>query len=124
MNRLTPTLLALLLCITAARADDPYKEGIRDYHSGLCYRARPYLDGPPEKAILWERGFRDAQRRDRDRVNRSHCRPSLLSARNEQWSREKICEIWGGSCPIMCWSISIKEAKYYGDFDCVLREEM
>jgi len=76
MNRLTPTLLALLLCITAARADDPYKEGIRDYHSGLCYRARPYLDGPPEKAVLWERGFRDAQRRDRNRVNRSHCRPS------------------------------------------------
>jgi hypothetical protein len=41
VNRLTPTLLALLLCITAASADDPYKEGVRDYYSGLCYRARP-----------------------------------------------------------------------------------
>ena len=57
MNRLTPTLLALLLCITAARADDPYKEGIRDYHSGLCYRARPYLDYEYRDGIALQRPF-------------------------------------------------------------------
>jgi hypothetical protein len=63
----------------SAPADDPYKEvkeGSRDYYSGLCYRARPYLDGPPEKAALWESGFRDAQRLDQDRVDRSYCFPN------------------------------------------------
>jgi hypothetical protein len=40
----------------ARNRDNPYTEGVRDYYSGLCYRARPYLDGPPEKAVLWERG--------------------------------------------------------------------
>jgi uncharacterized protein len=59
----------------SAPADDPYKEGSRDYYNGLCYRARPYLDGPPEKAALWESGFRDAQRRDQDRVDTSYCFP-------------------------------------------------
>jgi uncharacterized protein YecT (DUF1311 family) len=59
----------------SAPADDPYKEGSRDYYKGLCYRARPYLDGPPDKAALWESGFRDAQRRDQDRVDTSYCFP-------------------------------------------------
>src|SRR5262245_39059910 len=29
----------------------------------------------PRKPVPWERGFRYAQRRDHDRVDRSHCRP-------------------------------------------------
>ena len=59
-------IAALFLTTGAAHAEDrgnPYKEGVHDYYSGLCYRARPYPDGPPEKADLWERGFRNAQRR-------------------------------------------------------------
>jgi hypothetical protein len=52
---------------------NPYAEGIRDYYDGLCYRARPYLDGPEDKADLWERGFEAARKRDRDRVDRSPC---------------------------------------------------
>jgi hypothetical protein len=75
MKRLIYVLIATALCVTGARAEDPYKEGVSDYYSGLCYRARPYLDGSPDKAALWERGFRHAQRRDRNRVDRSHCRP-------------------------------------------------
>jgi hypothetical protein len=66
---------------TPANAEDPYKEGTREYYSGLCYRARPYLDGPPEKAALWESGFRDAQRRDQDRVDRSYCFPGRTDAK-------------------------------------------
>ena len=68
-------IAALFLATGTAHAgdmDNPYKEGIRDYYSGLCYRARPYDDGP--KSDLWERGFRNAQRRDHNRVDRSHCR--------------------------------------------------
>jgi len=52
-----------------------YKEGIRDWFDGLCYRARPYLDGPPEKAAAWERGWQDAQRRNPEPVDRSYCFP-------------------------------------------------
>ena len=59
-----------------SNTDDPFKEGIAAYYSGLCYRARPYLDGPEWKAVLWERGFIDAQRCDEDRVDRSYCYPS------------------------------------------------
>jgi hypothetical protein len=77
MKRLAAGLIALVLCTTDARTDDPYKEGVRDYYSSLCYRARPYLDGPPEKAAAWERGFRHAQRHDHDRVDRSHCRAGV-----------------------------------------------
>ena len=55
-----------------AKTPTPYTEGVRDYYDGTCYRARPYDDGA--KADLWERGFRDAQRRDHNRVDRSHCR--------------------------------------------------
>jgi len=54
-------------------AEHLHKEGAHDYYSGLCYRARPYLDSP-EKAVYWERGFRSAQRRNHNRVDRSHCR--------------------------------------------------
>ncbi len=36
---------------------DPYREGVRDYREGLCYRARPYLDGSPEQK-QWERGYK------------------------------------------------------------------
>jgi len=70
------TSIAMLLATGAAHAGDrdtPYAEGVRDYYSGTCYRARPY-DAPSEKADLWERGFRNAQRRDHNRVDRSHCR--------------------------------------------------
>jgi hypothetical protein len=56
-------------------AIDPYKEGVRDYYNGTCYRARPYPHGT-EKAALWDRGFQNAKRRDRNQVDRSHCRPS------------------------------------------------
>jgi hypothetical protein len=74
---LLTSIAALLLATGTAHAgdrDNPYTEGVRDYYSGICYRARPYLDGPTEKAVLWERGFRNAQRRDHDQVDRSHCR--------------------------------------------------
>jgi len=74
MTKLITGIAVLFLATGAAHArdtDNPYTEGVRDYYSGLCYRAR-YLDGP--KADLWERGFRNAQRRDHDRVDRSHCR--------------------------------------------------
>ena len=40
---------------TSVTRIDPYREGMRDYREGLCYRARPYLDGPEEK--LWIRGY-------------------------------------------------------------------
>jgi hypothetical protein len=66
---------------SAGTAEDPYKEGVRDYNSGLCYRARPYLGGPKVKADLWERGFRDTQRRDHNRVDRSHCSGASDSAK-------------------------------------------
>ena len=69
-------IAALFLATGTAHArdrDNPYAEGVRDYYSGTCYRARPYPDGS-EKDVLWERGFRNAQRRDHDRVDRSHCR--------------------------------------------------
>jgi hypothetical protein len=68
---------------TPANAEAPYKEGTRDYYSGLCYRARPYLDSSPEKAARWESGFRDAQRRDQDRVDRSYCFPGRTDAKPE-----------------------------------------
>jgi hypothetical protein len=70
---------ALFLATGTAHArdrDNPYTEGVRGYYSGTCYRARPY-DGPSEKADLWERGFRNAQRRDHNRVDRSHCRGTI-----------------------------------------------
>jgi hypothetical protein len=70
-------IAALFLTPRAANArdrDNPYTEGVRDYYNGTCYRARPYLDESSKKAVLWERGFRNAQRRDRDQVDRSHCR--------------------------------------------------
>ena len=80
MNYLTLVfvILAVSLGGTAragaqAAADNPYREGVKDYYSGLCYRARPYQDGPEQKARLWERGFNDAERRDRGRLDRSHC---------------------------------------------------
>jgi len=70
-------IAALFLATGAAHARDtnnPYTEGVRDYYNGTCYRARPYLDESSEKAVLWERGFRNAQRHDHDRVDRSRCR--------------------------------------------------
>jgi hypothetical protein len=39
----------------------PFQKGIRDYHSGLCFRARPYLDGPEDKNDQWIKGYDDAQ---------------------------------------------------------------
>jgi hypothetical protein len=62
------------LRLKAGYADNPYKEGVRDYYSGLCYRVRPYFDGPKDKADSWDRGYRDAADRDRDRAI-SHCHP-------------------------------------------------
>ena len=41
---------------TSATRIDPYREGVRDYRAGLCYRARPYRDGSPEQK-QWERGY-------------------------------------------------------------------
>lgn len=76
MKRLA-IIAALLVLSTPALAADPYREGARDYYSGLCYRARPYLDG--DRAARWEAGFRAAQKRDHDRVDRSHCHPSILA---------------------------------------------
>jgi hypothetical protein len=80
-------LLAICFCFALSAASHgkskplpppEYKEGVRDYHNGTCYRARPYDDGP--KFDLWKRGFQDALRRDHNRVNRSHCRPSPAAA--------------------------------------------
>jgi hypothetical protein len=53
----------------------PYQEGVHDYYKGLCYRGRPYSEGPADKDAQWEKGFRDAQKRDHDRVDRSYCYP-------------------------------------------------
>ena len=66
---------------------DPYKEGIRDYYSGLCYRARPYDEGPLDKAALWERGFRHAQKRDRNRVRPLPLPPRALVPRHRGFDR-------------------------------------
>jgi hypothetical protein len=58
------TIAFTCVWLTATRAEaNPYKEGVRDYYSGLCFRARPYVLESPEKNVLWERGWRDAQRR-------------------------------------------------------------
>lgn len=50
-------------------------EGVRDWRDGLCFRARPYLLGPPEKEAAWMRGWEDAKRRNPNPVDRSHCFP-------------------------------------------------
>jgi hypothetical protein len=42
---------------------EAYRQGVSDWLGGLCYRARPYLSGPPEKEAAWERGWHDAKRR-------------------------------------------------------------
>ena len=62
-------------------ANPYFKEGIRDYYSGLCYRARPYADledshkpDDLEKTTSWEEGFLQAEIKDHNRFNRSHCR--------------------------------------------------
>jgi hypothetical protein len=38
----------------------PYREGMRDYHAGLCSRARSYQDEPENSAAEWAKGYRDA----------------------------------------------------------------
>jgi hypothetical protein len=85
MRYIVLVLMALVFCVgEAASAAAPknrnplteqqaYKEGVRDYYSGLCFRARPYLDGPEDKERLWVKGFRDAEQRDHDSVDRSYC---------------------------------------------------
>jgi hypothetical protein len=52
----------------------PYKEGMRDYREGLCYRARPYVDHSPEQK-LWERGYEAARVKDRNKRDWTHCHP-------------------------------------------------
>jgi hypothetical protein len=59
---------------------DPYQQGVRDYYSGLCYRARPYLDGPADTAALWDKGFHDAERIDKGKTDRSYCFPGRSAA--------------------------------------------
>jgi hypothetical protein len=61
-----------------ARAEPtPYYEGIIDYNSGLCYRARPDYEG--QKMVEWELGFRYAQEGDHDQMDRSYCFPRSSS---------------------------------------------
>jgi hypothetical protein len=56
----------------AAYAITPYQEGVRDYYSGLCYRARPYgEEEPSNKATQWAKGFDFAKKRDHNRVDRA-----------------------------------------------------
>jgi hypothetical protein len=133
--------VAVLASSTSMCSADPYKEGIRDYYDGTCYRARPYVDGS-EKEIRWKRGFRHAQRLDRDRVDRSHCRGTAGAAErrfcddmHDTWmcatepdptspictnplSREQggglnfiTCDYWWG-LPLMCMNTTMKEARW------------
>jgi uncharacterized protein YraI len=63
-----------LRCPAGAEGEKEYLEGIRDYWKGICWHARPYADDD-DGAIFWERGFNHALRLDRNRADRSHCRP-------------------------------------------------
>lgn len=47
-----------------------YKEGIRDYRAGQCFRARPYSDNLPE-GKFWIEGY-NAQQKKKPR-DLSHC---------------------------------------------------
>jgi hypothetical protein len=70
---------ALVLWTTAACALTPYQEGVRDYYSGICYRAHPYLLGPADKDAQWDKGFQAAKQRDHNRVDREACTPSAAA---------------------------------------------
>ena len=53
---------------------DPYKEGVRDYREGLCFRARPYIDHGPEQE-LWIKGYHAHQTTKIGKRNDEHCHP-------------------------------------------------
>jgi hypothetical protein len=83
MRCFSSIVIALVLCAgqsaiaepsRGAKADDPYQEGIRDYQSGLCFRARPHLDDP-EKERVWERDYRYAEQHDRTKRDWSYYFP-------------------------------------------------
>ena len=59
--------------IMPVRRTSEYQEGVRHYREGLCFRARPYIDGPEEK--LWERGYDAYQTKKQTRRNDKHCHP-------------------------------------------------
>ena len=78
-------IAGMLLASSVAHGQDwddyaALHEGMHDYYDGLCYRARPYLEGPEDEAAQWEKGFRLAQKRDHDRVDRSYCGGSRLGS--------------------------------------------
>ena len=58
--------------ITSVTRVDPYKEGMRDYREGLCFRARPYIDHGPEQD-LWIKGYRAHQTTKIGKRNDEHC---------------------------------------------------
>ena len=69
----TLTAAVALFALAAPAFATPYQEGVRDYHEGLCYRARPYPNGPENN--LWGRGYEDARTKDRNKHDWSHCFP-------------------------------------------------
>jgi hypothetical protein len=73
--RKTLILGVALVLSTSAFALMPFQEGHRDYYAGLCFRARPYLDGPAAKEAAWIKGFNDAQAHDK-----RHCKPQTYRA--------------------------------------------
>jgi hypothetical protein len=52
----------------------PYREGMRDYREGQCFRARPYADDSPEQK-LWKLGYYAQQNKEHNKRDWSHCFP-------------------------------------------------
>jgi hypothetical protein len=58
-----------------------YQEGMRHYREGLCYRARPYIEGDGSNspaAWIWEKGYYAQQAKEHNRRDWSHCHPGSL----------------------------------------------
>ena len=57
---------------SACNVLEAYKEGMRDYRAGQCFRARPYSDNTPE-GKFWIRGYHARQTKKISRRNDEHC---------------------------------------------------
>lgn len=55
----------------------PYREGVRDYREGLCFRARPYIDGS-EIQKLWIKGYEAHPTRKQTRHMDEICFPGRI----------------------------------------------
>jgi hypothetical protein len=53
---------AAIETITSVTRIDPYRQGMRDYREGLCFRARPYYEQEADQA-LWITGYHDEEKR-------------------------------------------------------------